>query len=137
MNFLFHLIHGLDVSVYRFLNVFAGNRLIDLLASYEEGDNLFKGGLFLAMYAYVWFQAGPRRRSGEERLSRFSLGRCLRSRLPEPLPTSPHIVFARCTIRRYRITPIPFQFPSTWWNGARSQAILRRTLWRSHLGLCA
>jgi len=60
MNFLFHLIHGLDVSVYQFLNSFAGNRLIDRLASYEEGDNLFKGGLFLAMYAYVWFQAGPR-----------------------------------------------------------------------------
>jgi membrane-associated phospholipid phosphatase len=60
MNFLFHLIHGLDVSVYQFLNVFAGNRLIDRLANYEEGDNLFKGGLFLAMYAYVWFHAGPR-----------------------------------------------------------------------------
>jgi membrane-associated phospholipid phosphatase len=60
MNFLLHLIHGLDVSVYQFLNLFAGNWLIDRLASYEEGNNLLKGGLFLAMYAYVWFQAGPR-----------------------------------------------------------------------------
>ncbi len=60
MNFLFHLIHSLDTSVFLFLNRFAGNWFIDRLVSYEEADNFFKGGLFLAAYAYVWFQAGPR-----------------------------------------------------------------------------
>src|ERR1700733_3782563 len=60
VHFLFHLIHSLDVSVYQFLNGFAGNWLIDRLVGYEEGNNLFKGGVFLAKYAYIWFRAGPR-----------------------------------------------------------------------------
>jgi membrane-associated phospholipid phosphatase len=60
MSFVFHLIHSLDVSVYVFLNRFAGNWVVDRLVSYEEDDNLFKGGFFLAMYAYIWFQVGPR-----------------------------------------------------------------------------
>jgi membrane-associated phospholipid phosphatase len=60
MNFVFYLIHSLDVSVYVFLNRFAGNWVVDRLVSYEEADNLFKGGLFLAMYAYIWFQVSPR-----------------------------------------------------------------------------
>ncbi len=60
MYFVFHLIHSLDVSVYQFLNGFVGNWFLDRLVSHEEGDNLLKGGLLLAMYAYIWFQAGPR-----------------------------------------------------------------------------
>jgi membrane-associated phospholipid phosphatase len=56
MNLILQAIHSLDLSVYLFLNGFAGNWLVDHLASFEESDKLFKGGLFLAVYVYVWFR---------------------------------------------------------------------------------
>lgn len=59
MHALVHLISSLDVNVYHFLNGFAGNWFLDRLVSYEEADNLFKGGLFLAIYGYLWFRIGP------------------------------------------------------------------------------
>ena len=47
--------------IYHFLNGFAGNRFLDHFANFEENDNLLKGGLFLAMYWYLWFRAGSDR----------------------------------------------------------------------------
>jgi len=54
-----HLVSSLDLRVFQFLNGFAGNWFLDRIASYEEADNLLKGGLFLAMYVYLWFRIGP------------------------------------------------------------------------------
>jgi membrane-associated phospholipid phosphatase len=59
MNVLLQSISNIDVVIYHFLNGFAGNRFLDHFASFEENDNLLKGGLFLAMYWYLWFRAGP------------------------------------------------------------------------------
>ncbi len=53
------MIQTVDVVVYYFLNGFAGNRLLDQIASFEQTNLLLRGGLFLAMYWYVWFAAGP------------------------------------------------------------------------------
>jgi membrane-associated phospholipid phosphatase len=67
MAILLQWIQSLDISAYRFLNGFAGNWIADHLANFEEGNNLIKGGLFFAMYAYLWFrvdsvQEGRRRK---------------------------------------------------------------------------
>ena len=59
MGVLVRSIQNLDVVVYHFLNGFAGNRFLDHFASFEENDKLLKGGLFLAIYWYRWFCAGP------------------------------------------------------------------------------
>ena len=59
MNELLQVIHSIDLRIYNFFCIFAGNRLLDHLATYEEGNNLFKGELFFAMYWYLWFRVGP------------------------------------------------------------------------------
>jgi len=59
MNLLVGMVRSVDVVIYHFLNGFAGNRWVDCFASFEENDSLLKGGLFLAMYWYLWFRAGP------------------------------------------------------------------------------
>lgn len=59
MNILLQLVRNLDLSVYNFLNGFAGNWLADHLANFEENNNLAKGGLFFGMYVYLWFRIGP------------------------------------------------------------------------------
>jgi membrane-associated phospholipid phosphatase len=59
MHALMQVISGLDISVYNFLNGFAGNRLLCRLVEIEEGNNLSKGGLFFVLYVYLWFRVGP------------------------------------------------------------------------------
>jgi undecaprenyl-diphosphatase len=59
MNSLIHAILTVDFGVHRFLGGFAGNWLLDRITNFEESNHLFKGGLFLAMYAYFWFRVGP------------------------------------------------------------------------------
>lgn len=61
MDLLFSAIRSVDVSIYLFLNRYAGNWLLDRLVSQEENNNLFKGGLFLATYVFLWFRTGPER----------------------------------------------------------------------------
>jgi membrane-associated phospholipid phosphatase len=56
MNVLLQVVHSTDLSVYHFLNGFAGNWLADHLDNFEEGNNLLKGGFFFALYAYLWFR---------------------------------------------------------------------------------
>lgn len=64
---LLSAVHHLDVSVYTFLNSFAGDPLLDRIVAEEEGNNLLKGGVFMALYWREWFRPGPqqddRRRS--------------------------------------------------------------------------
>jgi len=67
MSALLQSIQSIDVSIYHFLNGFAGHPLLDHFAGFEEGNSLLKGGVFLAMYWSIWFGPGPnqerRRRS--------------------------------------------------------------------------
>src|SRR5947208_3223524 len=58
MSGLLNTIWSVDVFIYHFLNGFAGNRILDWFASFEDVSNLLKGGAFLAMYWYLWFKAG-------------------------------------------------------------------------------
>jgi undecaprenyl-diphosphatase len=55
MNSLLQLIHSADLRIYSWLSGYAGNWVLDRLASQEEANNLFKGGIFFAMYWYLWF----------------------------------------------------------------------------------
>jgi len=59
MIVVWEAVRSVDVGIYHVLNAFAGNRWLDYLANVEENDNLLKGGLFLAMYWYLWFRTGP------------------------------------------------------------------------------
>jgi membrane-associated phospholipid phosphatase len=59
MNELLQVIRTVDLKIYNFFGLFAGNPLLDHLASREEGNNLFKGGVFFAMYWHLWFRVGP------------------------------------------------------------------------------
>jgi undecaprenyl-diphosphatase len=56
------IIRSIDVSVYTYLNSFAGDWLLDRIVSGEESNQLLKGGLFLATYWYFWH----RRDSGQD-----------------------------------------------------------------------
>jgi membrane-associated phospholipid phosphatase len=61
MNEVFQAIRSVDLRIYNFFGHFAGNRLFDHLARFEEGNNLFKGGLYFAMYWYLWSRIGSDR----------------------------------------------------------------------------
>jgi membrane-associated phospholipid phosphatase len=61
MNVLLHAIRGMDVRVYYFLSRFVGNPFLDRLARFEEGNYLLKGGIFFAIYWYLWFRPGADR----------------------------------------------------------------------------
>jgi membrane-associated phospholipid phosphatase len=61
MNGLLQVIRSIDLGIYHFLGLFAGNRFLDRFASHEEANNLFKGGIFFAMYWYLWFRICPDR----------------------------------------------------------------------------
>jgi membrane-associated phospholipid phosphatase len=61
MNVLLEGIRSVDLSVYRFVNGYAGQWLLDRLAAFEEQNNLFKGGLFIGGYAFLWFRSGADR----------------------------------------------------------------------------
>ena len=54
-------IQSIDVSIYTWLSGFAGNWVLDRLASHEEGNPILKGGLFLAVYWFSWFRMGSDR----------------------------------------------------------------------------
>ena len=61
IHILLHLIQSADLSIYDFLNGFAGNYFLDRMAGLTESTNLLKGGLFLAVYWHLWFRSGPDR----------------------------------------------------------------------------
>jgi hypothetical protein len=61
IDILLHAIRSVDLGVYHFLNGYAGHKVLDLLAAFEEENSLLKGGLFLSLYVYLWFRNGPDR----------------------------------------------------------------------------
>jgi len=61
VNGLLHTIHSADIAIYQFLIGFAGNWALDRLASLEESNYILRGGLFFAIYWYLWFRDGSDR----------------------------------------------------------------------------
>lgn len=59
MHELVQAIGSADVHIYHFLTLFAGNPFLDRLVSHEETNNLLKGGIFFAVYWFLWFRATP------------------------------------------------------------------------------
>lgn len=62
-----HAVQHFDVFIYQSLNEFAGNRFLDYFSNFEESADLFKGGIFMAMYWYFWLnpaaEQGKRRKA--------------------------------------------------------------------------
>jgi len=54
----FELVKNIDLSIYRFVSRFAGNWYIDRAVDFQESDQIFKGGLVLAAYWWVWVRRG-------------------------------------------------------------------------------
>lgn len=61
MGNLLSAIHSVDLSVFHFLNRFAGHAFFARLASLEENCNLLNGGVILALYWSLWFRTGDER----------------------------------------------------------------------------
>lgn len=59
LNALIDALRSVDLSIYHFLSVFAGNRILDRLAGQEESNYLFKGEIGFVLYWYLWFKGGP------------------------------------------------------------------------------
>jgi len=82
---------NLDLAVLHAVNGFCGNWLLDRLAAYEESDFLFKGGLFLTAYWWLWFTPEPDRRQANRRIILIALvgtvlGLALNRALADTLP---------------------------------------------------
>lgn len=77
MNPAFQAIHSIDLRIYRFLSGFAGNWILDRLASQEESNNLLKGGILFAAYWYLWFRIGPDRESRRRSIIAIAIGAIL------------------------------------------------------------
>ncbi len=54
-------IRVVDINIYHFFSSFAGNWFLDRLAAVEESNRLLKGGVFFAIYWYLWFRPGTDR----------------------------------------------------------------------------
>jgi hypothetical protein len=72
------MIHNVDVGFYHFLR-FTGNWLVDRLVAHQESNMLFKSGLFLTAYWYLWFRPG----SDQEKAAK---GDRTVTRLPQEVP---------------------------------------------------
>ncbi len=57
----------IDLWLFRLVNAWSGNWVLDRLVGYEEGNNLFKGGLLLIAYWWFWFAGPADRRDGRRR----------------------------------------------------------------------
>jgi membrane-associated phospholipid phosphatase len=58
----------LDLALFHIVNGLCGNFVLDRVAGFEEGNQLFKGGLFLAAYWWYWFIGGDERRRNNRRV---------------------------------------------------------------------
>jgi undecaprenyl-diphosphatase len=63
VNGLLQAVRSVDIGIYHFFCFFAGNALLNRLASHEEANNLLKGGVFFAIYWHLWFRTSPERDS--------------------------------------------------------------------------
>jgi membrane-associated phospholipid phosphatase len=53
---------SLDLYLFHAVNGFCGNWALDRIAAFEEGSNLFKGGILMAAYWWFWFSPDADRR---------------------------------------------------------------------------
>jgi membrane-associated phospholipid phosphatase len=58
----------LDLAIFHIVNGLCGNFVLDRVAGFEEGNHLFKGGLFLAAYWWYWFTGSDERRRSNRRV---------------------------------------------------------------------
>lgn len=61
MHGLFELVKIIDLSIYQFLNRFAGNWFIDRFVNFQDSEQILKGGIVLAAYWWLWFLRGSDR----------------------------------------------------------------------------
>jgi len=54
------VIQPLDTAIFHAVNAYAGNGFLDSLADFEEKVMLLKGGLFAALYCWLWFDVRER-----------------------------------------------------------------------------
>ncbi len=57
---VFSAVNRVDLGLYHFLDSFAGNRFLDRFVAFQETMVFFKGGVFLALYWYLWFKNDSR-----------------------------------------------------------------------------
>ncbi len=62
------MIGDLDAYLFHAVNQFCGNRFLDSLANVEEATNLLKGGLFMAIYYWLWFEMRGRQQHAHRKI---------------------------------------------------------------------
>jgi undecaprenyl-diphosphatase len=62
------VIQNLDSILFQAVNGFSGNRFLDSLADIEEATGLLKGGLFMAVYYWLWFEMRGRQQQAHRKI---------------------------------------------------------------------
>ena len=62
------MIQNLDSTLFHAVNAFSGNRFLDCLADIEESTSLLKGGLFMAVYYWLWFEMRGRQQEAHRKI---------------------------------------------------------------------
>jgi membrane-associated phospholipid phosphatase len=62
------MIQNFDAYLFHAVNAFSGNRFLDSLAQVEEATNLLKGGLFMAVYYWLWFEMRGRQQQAHRKI---------------------------------------------------------------------
>jgi len=64
----FPVIQNFDSALFHAVNAFSGNRFLDSLADVEEATTLLKGGLFMAVYYWLWFEMRGRQQETHRKI---------------------------------------------------------------------
>jgi membrane-associated phospholipid phosphatase len=62
------VIQNFDSALFHAVNAFSGNRFLDCLADVEEATTLLKGGLFMAVYYWLWFEMRDRQQEAHRKI---------------------------------------------------------------------
>jgi len=62
------VIQDFDNYLFHAVNAFSGNRFLDSLANLEEATNILKGGLFMAIYCWLWFEMRGRQQETRRKI---------------------------------------------------------------------
>jgi undecaprenyl-diphosphatase len=74
---LFQLITRIDLTVYEFLGRFAGNWYLDRIVNQVETNYVLRGGLFFALFWYLWFRKDPDRQTRRRSIISILIGSVL------------------------------------------------------------
>ena len=116
---------NLDLAVLHAVNGFCGNWLLDRIADFEESSFLFKGGLFLTAYWWLWFTPEPDRRQANRRIILIAmvgtvLALALNRALADTLPFRVRPMYAPNV--GYRPPSIPFEVNLEHWSSFPSDS---------------